>query len=90
MPNQKGPKKRGRPSKYATKEEKALADVERKRGKWQQEVSENRARECDQFYGVNLPSMLYSLPPPLSHGQTPIDLELRGEAALFSPDDMLG
>lgn len=88
MPNQQGTKRRGRPSKYATKEEKTLAAVQGKRAKRQHQASEQRAQQYDQFYGVNLPSMLYSLPPLLSHGKIPADPSLRAEDTLLQTMDM--
>ena len=45
------PRKRGRPAKYASPEEKARADVENERARRQREAHERRERLHAQFYG---------------------------------------
>ena len=50
MSSQDSSRKRGRPAKYATKEEKALVDVQRKRAKRQHQTSERHRTICNQTY----------------------------------------
>ena len=59
-------KKRGRPRKYTTGEEKALAEVERRRAQRRYLASTRRAQEHDQFYALPTLSstLLHPLPPP--------------------------
>lgn len=52
MDGQNANKKRGRPSKYASAEEKAHADVERRRELRRKEAHERRERLHAEFYGV--------------------------------------
>lgn len=52
MNEQNANKKRGRPAKYATPEDKAHADVERRRELRRNEAHERRERLHAQFYGV--------------------------------------
>jgi hypothetical protein len=52
MDGQNANKKRGRPSKYASAEEKARADVERRRELRRNEAHERRKRLHAEFYGV--------------------------------------
>ncbi|KID83860.1 AT hook, DNA-binding motif protein [Metarhizium guizhouense ARSEF 977] len=58
-------KKRGRPRKYATMEEKAAADVSRRRAKRQLNVSLQREQWHTAFYNPALPSVLSPLPPAI-------------------------
>ena len=52
MDGQNGSKKRGRPSKYASAEDKARADVERRRELRRKEAHERRERLHAEFYGL--------------------------------------
>lgn len=45
-------RKRGRPAKYASQEEKALVTAQRKKAKRQLQSSKRRAATYDQFYGT--------------------------------------
>ena len=60
MPNDLSSKKRGRPSKYASKEEKRAADARRKRTKRESERDLDHA-----FRAVELPAMRPELPPAM-------------------------
>ena len=68
MNEQNANKKRGRPAKYATPEDKAHADVERRRELRRKEAHERRERVHAQFYGVE-----YT--PPREYRQ-PLGLEI--------------
>ncbi|KIX10722.1 uncharacterized protein Z518_01806 [Rhinocladiella mackenziei CBS 650.93] len=67
MPEQSTSKKRGRPSKYNSKEEKAQADVRRKREKRQRQAAERRTRQNHQVDHQEIPSRPWSLPSTLGH-----------------------
>ena len=64
MSTQDGSRKRGRPAKYASKEESNLATAQRKRVKRQLKRSEQRAAAHDQFYVTNQTSAPPSPPSP--------------------------
>ena len=65
MPSLNAFRKRGRPSKYGSKKEKAAADVQRKRTKRQQE----QVAQQHDFYPVDFTSALPSRPPAMSRQQ---------------------
>ncbi|KAK3046388.1 hypothetical protein LTR09_012132 [Extremus antarcticus] len=74
-------KKRGRPSKYATAEEKAFADVERRRERRRREAYERRERLHAQYYAARASTTPLTISTePYRNGEVKIILEDPGKS----------
>lgn len=65
MPNPEGSRKRGRPAKYASKEERAQAAAQRKRARREFQRSARRTAAHNPFCGVHPSSAPSLVPPPI-------------------------